>query len=519
LTVSLSLLLAACGGGGPAERMLTDFDVAILNGRVMDPETGYDATANVGVKDGRIAVITNEAIEGRQTIDATGHIVAPGFIDLHAHGQNIGDYRMQAMQGVTTMLELESGVLPISDWYAAQAAKRLPLNYGAASAWTYARIATFTGSEPEATAEYFQEAQGRSDWKMEIATPEQQAEILRLVEQGLDEGALGIGINAGYAPGYGQKEYFALAELAAERDVATFTHVRYASNLEPQSSFEAVKELIGNAAITGAHMHLCHVNSTALKDIDSILPLIDDAKERGINLTVGAYPWGAASTVVGAAMFSGDGWRERMGATAENFQLGTERMTEAQLADYQQNSPGTFIVWHFLDESDADDLAMLDESVLHPDVLIESDEMFWMFMDDQGQVENYEGEAWPLPAETFSHPRSNGTFAKVLRSYVRERGLLTMQEALRKMTLMPAQTLEDFVPQMKKKGRMQVGMDADIVVFDPETISDVGTYQEPNQPAVGVQTLLVNGEQVVAQGELIVDADPGQPIRRSSTHR
>jgi len=495
-----------------------DYDVVITNGRVMDPETAYDAVANVGINDGAIATITDKPITGRQTIDAAGHVVAPGFIDIHAHGQNIGDYRMQAMQGVTTMLELESGVLPIDDWYEAQATKKLPINFGAASAWTYARIATFTDTEPEATAKYFQDAQGRNDWKMEIATPEQQGKILDLVAEGLDQGGLGIGINAGYAPGYGQKEYYALAELAAERGVATFTHVRYASNLEPGSSFEAVQELIANAAITGAHMHLCHVNSTALKDIGDILPMIEEALSRGINISVGAYPWGAASTVVGAAMFSGEGWRERMGSTAENFQLGTSRMTEEQLADYQKNSPGTFIVWYFLDESDPDDLAMLDASVLHPDILIESDEMFWMFMDEHDHVENYEGDAWPLPKDTFSHPRSNGTFAKILRSYVRERGLMTMQDALRKMTLMPAQTLEGFVPQMKKKGRLQMGMDADIVVFDPATISDVGTYQEPNQPAVGVQTLLVNGVPVVAEGELILDAAPGRPIRRAITN-
>ncbi len=246
--------------------------------------------------------------------------------------------------------------------------------------------------------------------------------------------------------------------------------------------------------------------------------MIDDARERGINITVGAYPWGAASTVVGAAMFSGDGWRERMGSTANNFQLGTERMTEEQLDDYQKNKPGTFITWHFLDESNADDLALLDASVLHPRVLIESDEMFWMFMDAKGEIENYDGDAWPLPKEAFSHPRSNGTFAKILRSYVRERKLMTLQEALRKMTLMPAQTLEGFVPQMKKKGRLQQGMDADIVVFDPDTISDVGTYQDPNHPAAGVQTVLVNGQPVVAQGKLVLDAAPGRPIRRATTN-
>jgi len=491
-----------------------EYDVVISNGRVMDPETAYDDIANVGIKDGTIAVITKDEISGKETIDATGHVVAPGFIDIHAHGQNIGDYRMQAMQGVTTMLELESGVVPIADWYDHQSQKNLPINYGAAAGWTYARIATFTGTQPEATVKYFQDAQGLMDWKMNIATPEQQEQILKLVEQGLDEGALGIGINAGYAPGYGQKEYFALAELAAKRDVATFTHVRYASNMEPKSSFEAVKEVIANAAITGAHMHVCHINSTSLKDIHSTLALIDNAFENNINISVGAYPWGAASTVVGAAMFSGEGWRERMGSTAENFQLGTKRMTEAQLTDYQKNNPGTFITWHFLDESNPDDLALLDASILHPKILIESDEMFWMFMDKHNHVINYEGDEWPLPKDTFSHPRSNGTFAKILRSYVRERKLMSMQEALRKMCLMPAQTLADFVPQMKKKGRLQKGMDADIVVFDPETISDVGTYEAPNQPAIGVQSLLVNGTLVVADGKLLLDAAPGQPIRR-----
>jgi len=509
--VVLAVLAALAIGTFAAEE---EYDVVILGGRVMDPETRYDQVANVGIRDGRIAVITKKEIAGKESIDAHGLVVAPGFIDIHAHGQNVGDYRMQVMQGVTTMLELESGVLPISEWYAIQAKKSLPIHYGAASGWTFARIATFSDTDPSPDAGYFQDAQKRNDWKFEIATPEQLRRILELVEQGLDEGGLGIGINAGYAPGHGAKEYHALAKLAAEHDVATFTHVRYASNAEPRSSFEAIQELVANAAITGAHMHLCHINSSSLKDIHSTLELVDSALERDINLTVGAYPWGAASTVVGAAMFTGEGWRERMGSTANNFQLGPDRMTEEQLADYQKNKPGTFIVWHFLDESDPEDLALLDASVLHPDILIESDEMFWM-VPENGHIENYAGDAWPLPEEAFSHPRSNGTFAKILRSYVRERKLMTLQEALRKMCLMPAQTLEKFVPQMLKKGRLLEGMDADIVVFDPETIAEKGTYEKSNQPAVGVQTVLVMGTRVLREGRLIEDAAPGRPIRRT----
>jgi N-acyl-D-glutamate deacylase len=204
-----------------------------------------------------------------------------------------------------------------------------------------------------------------------------------------------------------------------------------------------------------------------------------------------------------------------MASTAHNFELDGKRMTEEQLADYQKNKPGTFIVWHFLDESNPKDLKLLDKSILHPKINIESDEMFWMQMDSKGDITNYTGDAWPLPTGAFSHPRSNGTFAKVLRSYVRERKLLSMQEALRKMTLMPAQVLEDFVPQMKKKGRLQEGSDADIVVFDPKTIAEKGTYEDPNHPAVGVQSLLVNGVAVVEDEQLVLGAAPGQPIRRA----
>ena len=244
-------------------------------------------------------------------------------------------------------------------------------------------------------------------------------------------------------------------------------------------------------------------------------PTDADAVAKGVNITTEAYPWGAARTVVGAAMFTGDHWRERMGSTAENFQLGNDRMTEDQLADYQKNKPGTFIVWHFLDESDPDDLALLDMSVTYDHASVGSDSMFWMSFNDDGEVVNYEGDEWPLPDNLFSHPRSAGAFAKMLRSYVRERGIPSMSEAIRKMSLLPAQTIENFVPQMRQKGRLQVGMDADIVVFDPDTNADRATFEDSAQPAVGVQTLLLNGGFVVRDGQLVLDAPHGQPIRRA----
>lgn len=277
--------------GAAAIAQAQSYDLVILNGRVMDPETGLDAVRNIGINGAEIAAISEFQIEGATEIDASGLVVAPGFIDIHAHGMNLGDLRMQAMQGVTTALELESGVLPIADWYERMDQQQTPLNYGASAAWTYGRIATFAKEEPEATVAYFQDAQSHQDWKMEIADNLQMKRILNLVEQGLKDGGLGIGINAGYAPGYGQKEYFALSELAAKYDVATYTHVRYMSNLEPQSSFEAIKELIANAALTGAQMHICHINSTALTDIEPILNLVDRAQAEGIKVSIEAYPY------------------------------------------------------------------------------------------------------------------------------------------------------------------------------------------------------------------------------------
>ena len=513
--ITRGLGLLTCFAALAMPVMAEDYDLVINNGRVIDPESGLDAVRNVGVRDGTIVSISEFALEGDSTIDAKGMIVSPGFIDLHAHGQNIGDYRMQVMQGVTTSLELESGVLPIGEWYEGQAKKRLPINYGAAAGWTYGRIAAFSGKGPEPTAKYFQDAQTENDWKMEIADPLKLGEILLSVEEGLKEGAIGIGINAGYAPGYGQKEYFSLAKLAAKHGVATYTHVRYASNIEPRGSFEAIKELIANSALTGAHMHLCHINSTSLSDIASTIELVELGKKNGIKVTVEAYPYGAANTVVGAAMFSGDDWRERMSSTANNFQLGKERMTEEQLKDYQTNKPGTFITWHFLDEEKPEDLALLDMSITHPEVMIASDSVFWSYFDEEGGVQTYEGDEWPLPENCFSHPRSAGTFAKILRSYVRERGILSMTEAIRKMSLLPARTIEGFVPQMRKKGRLQVGMDADLVVFDPEVVADKATFENANQPAVGFQTVIVNGVVTVREGKLVLDAAGGQPIRRA----
>ena len=199
-----------------------------------------------------------------------------------------------------------------------------------------------------------------------------------------------------------------------------------------------------------------------------------------------------------------------MGGTKySDFELNGKRLDKKTFDDLQANSPGTIITWHFLDTENPVELAKLDASVANPNVAIESDALPWNL-----KGKTYEGDAWPLPDGAFAHPRSNGTFAKVLRVYVRERGVLSLSEAVSKMSLMPAQILEDSVPQMKKKGRIQVGMDADIAVFDLDKVADKGTFTEPNQPAVGFHYVMVNGVLVVEKGTLDTAAAPGRPIRR-----
>ena len=510
----VALLLGVFVATSPLDAQV-QYDLVLANGRVIDPETGLDAVRSVGIRDGRIQAISRTPLRGRTVLDARGLVVAPGFIDLHSHSQDLAGARMQAFDGVTTALELEAGILPVATSYARVAREGRPINYGFSASWLFARIAEKEAMEPTGSIAFFQAAQQRKNWQHTLATADETARILARVEQGLNEGALGIGILAGYAPGHGRKEAFAVAQLAARMGVPTFTHVRFNSMIEPQSSFEAVAEIVSLAAATGAQMHIHHLNSTSARDIPRIAELLAGAQQRGLRITTEAYPYGAGSTVVGAELFRGN-WRERMGgAVASDIELAGVAYNDSTLAEAQAKAPGTWIISHFLrpDRSPADQ-DFLDQSVLFPNGAIASDAMPWT---SKGQP--LAGDAWPLPDDAFAHPRSAGTFTRFLRDYVRERKKATLADGLRRMTLIPAQILEGSVPQMKQKGRVQVGADADLVVFDPATVAERGTFTRPNQTAVGMRHVIVNGTPVVLDGALVRDAMPGRAIRRTGAAR
>ena len=278
--------------------------LVISGGRVVDPASGMDAVGDVAVLDGKIAAVGTGLGGAERVIDAAGLVVAPGFIDLHAHGQSIPADRMQAFDGVTTSLDLEAGVLPVASWYKRQAAQGRVLNYGASTNWAFARIGAMTGSNEESSLEAFGRAMRDRRWVENVASETEVVGILDRLENGLNEGGIGIGILNAYAPGAGVQELTAVCQLAKAHEVPTFTHVAYMSRIDPESAAEAYIRLIGYAGATGAHMHICHFNSSSKTDIERCVVLVAKAQEQGLPITVEAYPYGTGSTVLAAAFFS-----------------------------------------------------------------------------------------------------------------------------------------------------------------------------------------------------------------------
>lgn len=493
----------------------TDFDLLIRGGRVMDPETGRDEIADVAIRGDRIVAIGRNLGTAAQDIDAAGRVVAPGFVDIHAHGQSIPADRMQAFDGVTTTLELEVGTLPVAPWYDMQADAGRVLNYGTAAAWILARKAVMIGMDLTGGPPLAMMGADADDprWVHDIATDEQVDAIAALIGEGIAEGAIGIGIPNAYASGAGVKEMVAVCQLAARTGTPTFTHVAYTARVDPRSSIEAYLRLIGYAGATGAHMHICHLNSTSGTDIAGAVAILQKAQAQGLPITVEAYPYGTGSTVVSAAFYQDPDFPKRTGRSYDSLQLvatGHRFQSREDLLAAAEKNPGELILTHFLNtEGYGPHQPLLDLSVMYPGGAIASDAMPWV--DATGAI--YTGEDWPLPEDVFSHPRSSGTFTRFFRQYVRERPLAGLMEAIAKCTLIPCRVIEASAPAMRRKARLQAGCDADIVVFDANRIGEQATFQHMNRPAQGVHDLLVNGVPVISGGSLVIEARPGRPIR------
>jgi len=461
------------------------YDLVIEGGRVMDPETGLDAIRSVGIANGKIGRISAEPLSGRRVVHASGFIVAPGFIDLHQHGQELESQRVKAFDGVTTALEMEIGVPDVAMFLKSKEGRSL-IHYGTTASHAAARALVFGSPlspeiiSPGAGIPEILPKSGPAT--NEPATPGQITKIQQRLRDELDAGALGVGMGIQYTPGATRLEIIDMFRLAAGRKVPVYTHVRSFGHTEPGSAIESVEEVIGAAAISGASLHIVHINSTCLLDSLECLSLIDGARARGLDVTTEAYPYIAGMTVLNSALFN-PGWREKLGIDYSRLVLPDtgEHLTKERL-EALHNSPVPQSVLIFANTQE-----MVDATIPNPLVMIASD-----------------GAA--------GHPRNAGTYSRIVAQYVREKKTLTLMEALRKMTLMPAQMLERSTPAGRHKGRLQEGADADVVVLDPATISDRATFEKPMEPSVGVRYLLVGGTVLIDEGKLVSDVFPGRAI-------
>jgi N-acyl-D-aspartate/D-glutamate deacylase len=451
------------------------YDLVILNGRVIDPETRTDSVRNLGIANGTIKTISTSKLTGHVTIDARGLVVSPGFIDLHQHGQDEENYRFKAMDGVTTALELEVGTGDVDAWYAQRERKSL-INYGVSAGHLAARMAAM--QEPVKFLP-------TGDAARRAATDAEISAMKQSLEQGLRRGAIAVGFGIQYTPNASRWEILEMFRVAARYGGSCHVHMRHAGVTEPASSIQALEEVIAAASITGAPLHVVHIQSTGGPATPKLLQMIGEAKSRGLDVTTECYPYIAGMTDIKSAIFE-EGWQEVFGIDYKDLQWAAtgERLTKETFAEYRKTG-GMVAVFSMTEE-------VVTAAIKSPLTIIASDGIL---------------------AAGKGHPRTAGTYSRVLGNYVREQRALTLMEALTKMTLMPAQRLEKRVPSMRNKGRIRAGADADLTIFDPLAIGDRSTFQEPAKYAAGVKFVLVNGVLIVKDGELQPGLHPGLPIR------
>jgi N-acyl-D-aspartate/D-glutamate deacylase len=443
------------------------YDRVILGGRVMDPASQFDAIANVGLLDGRIAVITTQAIRAPDTIDARGLVVAPGFIDLHDHGTTAETYRLRSLDGVTTTLELELGTTDVAAWYRERSAGER-INYGVSVGHIKVRMSVMQDSGT------FMPVDGGA---YRVASPAQVGEIARLIELGLSQGAICIGAGFPYTPAATREELLTVFRIAGMTKTPIHVHIA------PGSA--GLREALALAGETDAPLQVVHINSSSLAETPAMLEMIADARAQGRDVTTEAYPYAAGMTDIQSATIQDvyKGASDERLAELEWPRTG-ERLNRESFERYGRI--GGPIVVHTNAEP------MVAAAITSPLTIVASD----------GYWQNGTG-----------HPRTTGTYSRVLGRYVRETQSLSLMEAIRKMTLMPAQRLEVRVPGMRQKGRLGVGADADITIFDAATVIDRSTYREPALAPVGIQHVIVNGVSVVANARAVEGVAPGKAVR------
>ncbi len=414
----------------------------------MDPETKLDRSGLwIGVRGGSVAAIADTALAGRETVDAAGQVVAPGFLDVLSYTPNNYGIWRKLTDGVTTNLAMHGAAADVGAWYAGLERSRWPVNYGGSF------------SDPAARVQL-------SISRYRAATPEQLERLRALAVRSLEAGALGVSMSLEYTPGATEEEVLMLARLAAQYHAPMFFHARYSDTIPPGTDAEGIHEILEAARKTGAAVHVDHITSAATFDMAAALDSLQTARRAGIRVTACLYPYDFWATNLTQARYD-PGWQQRFGITYGDLQIAgtTERLTAESFERYRKL--GKLAVAYAIPDT------AVVQALRDPYVMIGSDAM--------------------LNPGNNNHPRASGAFSRLLAVYVRERGTLPLMEAIRRMTLLPAQTLATRAPAFRKKGRLSVGADADIVIFDPARVRDRSTVEHPELMSEGVSWVIVGG--------------------------
>lgn len=506
-TALLSSLL--CAGMAQAQ----DYDLVISNGRVMDPETQYDGVANVGIKDGRIAAITQDRISGNETINAMGLVVAPGFIDTHFHATDPLGRRIGAADGITTAMDLEHGAISVSEWYDEKAKAGQLINYGTSAIMIGARMKVHDPEVkidgpydiPTMLAKITEAAQdGTPGWAVSRSNVDQMNQVMAILDEDLRAGALGIGVGSAYmARGLTTYEQFEAQRTAARYGRVTSVHTRFHISTEtPTEAQIGVSEILANAMVLRAPLLVCHDNDYGWWENQEKLQM---ARAQGFNVWGEYYPFTRGSTAIGADWLRPELWEQTYGHNYEETMYDPaldKWYTKQEYLDTVAREPGRLVVINLTQR-----VPWLPMWLRTPGMTVASDGM--PGFDSNGNL---------LPADTdlkkyTGHPRVAATYSTTLK-LGRETGVPLMF-TLAQLSYNSAKYLGDTgLKAMQERGRVQVGKIADLTIFDAEKVTPGATYKagENALPPKGIPYVVVGGK-IVVKDSLVQNVNAGQPIR------